>query len=475
MAKIHLIIVAGGSGTRTGADIPKQYIKIAGKSVLEHTIGNFFPLIEKNTEAISALNDDKIATLVSLPRNDEESCSHCEEQSNEAISPINEKSLPIQAEEIVSISVVISKDHLDFYNESLSEQCKNNIRTPVYGGSTRQESVYKGLLSLRDIANDQDIVLIHDAARPFTDYRNIAELLDYMQKAIIDKSRPQSATLAIQVSDTCKVVDDNNRIVSDQIVNRDVLRLIQTPQAFYFGDLLKAHEFYMSQEDANSIKVTDDTSLINLIGIKTAIINGNSDNFKITTASDIEKAKMMINKNKQRPKIKTGSGFDVHAFDKEQYNDEVKIKLGGVDVKSKYKLIGHSDADVVLHALCDAILGSCGEGDIGLHFPPSDNKWKNTDSSIFVKHALSLLNVKLGKIVNIDITVICEFPKITAYRDAIKAKISELTGVDPSDINVKATTTEGLGFTGRGEGIACIANINAEFYTNDTELLTEHE
>jgi 2-C-methyl-D-erythritol 4-phosphate cytidylyltransferase/2-C-methyl-D-erythritol 2,4-cyclodiphosphate synthase len=214
---------------------------------------------------------------------------------------------------------------------------------------------------------------------------------------------------------------------------------------------MKAHE------KAAGKNYTDDTAIFETTGLSSLLVDCGPENIKITTMEDMRMAEKLLGSGF---KTRTGTGFDVHAF---KDNDKGHIRLCGIDIPHDKSLEGHSDADAALHAVTDALLGAAGEGDIGLHFPPSDPQWKNCDSSVFVKKACELIAQKGGRIINTDLTIICQLPKIGPYRDQMKNRLAEILGVDPSQVNVKATTTEGLGFTGRGEGIAAQAAAAVEF------------
>lgn len=299
----------------------------------------------------------------------------------------------------------------------------------VPGGATRQDSVRLGLEALA--ADPPDVVLVHDAARPFVSS-------DAIQRVLAAVTPMTGAILAVPVADTLKQGGSS----IDRTVNRTGLWAAQTPQAFPFALLLSAHR----QLDGEQL--TDDAALFEAFGHPVALVPGERQNFKITTAADMQMAENMI-----PSETRVGSGFDVHAFCPGDH-----VMLGGVRIPHDKGLAGHSDADVVLHALTDALLGAIGAGDIGQHFPPTDLQWKGKDSRHFLRHAVSLLLQQGGTVVNADITVICESPRIGAYREVMRDVIAADLGVDPARVNVKGTTTERLGFTGRGEGIAAQAS-----------------
>jgi 2-C-methyl-D-erythritol 4-phosphate cytidylyltransferase / 2-C-methyl-D-erythritol 2,4-cyclodiphosphate synthase len=371
----HVLIPAAGSGTRTGASLPKQYTTIGGKMVLRHTIEKFLP--------IQGLN---------------------------------------------SLRVIIDAQHRALYDQAVQGL---SLPDPVVGGATRKQSVAHGLSALKG-QDENDIVLIHDAARPFIQVEQIESILQAMQTA-------KAATLAAPVADT--LVDRSyNRL------DRNTLRIVQTPQAFRIGLLQQAHETFKDDD-----RFTDDAGLIAETGVDITLVEGSHENFKITSAGDMRMAEKLLT---QATETRTGMGYDVHEFEP---SPNGLIRLGGIDIPHPEKLKGHSDADVILHALTDALLGTIGEGDIGQLFPPSDMQWKNADSEIFLKEAARRIAAKGGKIINADITVICETPKIGPHRESMQKRISDILGLTPSRIGLKATTSEGLGFTGRREGIVAQA------------------
>ncbi len=371
----HVLIPAAGSGTRTGAGIPKQYKKVAGKALLRHTI---------------------------------------------------EKFVSIQG--LKTLRVIIDPSHILLYKEAVEGL---DLPPPVMGAATRKQSVYNGIASFK--ANEQDdLVLIHDAARPFVSEDSIKTLLTEMQKS-------PAATLAAPVADT--LVDAEYKVV-----DRDTVNAVQTPQAFKISLLKRAHEQFRNDD-----KFTDDAGLVAAIGEPITLVAGSRENFKVTTAEDMVMAEKILTASRE---TRTGFGYDVHAFDP---TPAEKIRLGGIDIPYSKKLLGHSDADVILHALTDALLGCIGEGDIGQIFPPSDQKWKNADSAIFITEAVKRVKAKDGQIIHADITLIAEEPKIGPHREKMIARIAELLGIAPNRVGLKATTSEGLGFTGRKEGMVAQA------------------
>ena len=334
---------------------------------------------------------------------------------------------------IGSVTVVIHPDDHALYTQSVME--RETLRPPVEGGETRQASVLAGLQSLA--ASPPDYVLIHDAARPAVS----AEVID----RVCDGLAPGSGVLAaVPVADTLKSVADGTVVGT---VDRTGLWAAQTPQGFDFPALLQAHrEARKSGRD-----FTDDAGIAEWAGMAVRVSVGSRANMKITQAGDLGIVGAMMGTED----ICTGSGFDVHGFEPGD-----GVTLGGCFIAHTAKLKGHSDADVVLHALTDALLGAVGAGDIGQHFPPSDPQWRDADSARFLAHALDLVTERGGRLVNLDLTIICEAPKIGPHRDAIRARVAELCGLAADRVNIKATTTEGLGFTGRREGIAAMASAN---------------
>jgi len=306
---------------------------------------------------------------------------------------------------------------------------------PVLGGATRQESVRRGLEALASDA--PDFVLIHDAARPLVSSRVIGDVIAALEGGA-DGALPMVAA-----------ADTLRRRGADggwSLVPRDGLYRAQTPQGFAYGSILKAHRDHAAQE------VTDDVALAELAGMKVVMIDGEEKNFKVTRKEDFALAAAMIEPSSENRDVRTATGYDVHKFTTGDH-----IWLCGLKVPHSHGLEGHSDADVGLHAITDALLGCIGEGDIGMHFPPTDERWRGAPSWKFLDHAASLVRGRGGVISHVDVTLICERPKIGPHRDAMKAKIAEILKLEPDRVSVKATTTEGLGFTGRREGIAAQA------------------
>ena len=337
-----------------------------------------------------------------------------------------EKFLKLQG--LISLHVVINETHLDLYREAISGL---DLPPPIIGGATRCESVGNGLNALS--LDDKTPVLIHDAARPFV-------TPDIIQACVARLETAQAVTVALPVSDTLRKEQDG---ILGNAMDRTHLWSVQTPQGFHYGIIKRAH-------DTLTGDYTDDSQMVSDLGVKVEIVPGSRENTKLTTEDDF---KIMTEKI-----TKTGLGYDVHAFGE----DATSIRIGGVDIPHTKKLLGHSDADVVLHAITDAIYGTISSGDIGSHFPPSKSEFKNMDSAIFLKAALSDLHNEGGNIVHIDTVIICEDPKIGPHRDAILERVAQICGIPVKSVSIKATTSEGLGFTGRREGIACQALVTVQ-------------
>ena len=323
------------------------------------------------------------------------------------------------------LPVIHADDHETFSQAALGLK----LEKPVHGGATRQDSVLRGLEALS--ANPPDWVLIHDGARPQVDGGTIARVLDALATS-------PAVIPAVAVADTLKRIDPLARI-SDTVPRANLVRA-QTPQAFHFAKILAAHRAAKGQE------LTDDAAVFEKAGGPVLTVPGSEQNFKITTQDDLIRMESTL------LETRVGQGFDVHRFTEGDH-----VMLCGVAVPHTHKLLGHSDADVALHAATDAILGAFGAGDIGVHFPPSDAAYKDAASEKFLVHAMSLLRERGGELAHLDITIICERPKVSPHSAAMVASVARIANVDPSRISVKATTTEGLGFTGRREGIAAQA------------------
>jgi len=332
---------------------------------------------------------------------------------------------------IAHVRVMIHPDDRALYDRAVAGF---DLLPPAPGGATRQESVRLGLESLAELRPDQ--VLIHDGARPFVDAGLIDRTLDAL--AISPGAIP-----ALPVTDTLKRAAGDRAMIA-ATVDRAGLWRAQTPQGFHYDQILAAHRAAVGAD------LPDDAAVAERHGLAVALAAGAESNFKITTEEDLLRAARVIGNSPVE--IRTGQGFDTHKFGPGR-----EIKLCGIPVPHGRGLVGHSDADVGLHALTDALLGALGAGDIGVHFPPSDARWRNADSALFVRHAAGLVTNAGGRIVHVDVTVIAEEPKVSPHRAAMVARLAEILGIEPGRCSVKATTTEGLGFTGRREGIAAQA------------------
>ena len=331
--------------------------------------------------------------------------------------------------DIAGVGMVINPLHKILYHEHTKELA---VLPPVEGGASRQASVALGLKSLEK--ENPDYILIHDAARPNVSFELISRVIEGLETA-------NAVIPALPVVDTLKQVEGG---VITSTIDRSTLFRAQTPQGFHYLDIVKAHE------NAKDYPCTDDAMVAEYAGMQVKTVPGSEHNGKITTMEDMQDARLLL---ESAYETRTGTGFDVHKI----IRTKNTLVICGITITCGFGLEGHSDADVGLHALVDALLGAMAEGDIGTHFPPSDLQWQGADSSLFVKHAVKLLKNKHGKIINADITIICEKPAIAPHRAAMIANVAELLEVDSSRISVKATTTEKLGFTGRGEGIAAQA------------------
>ena len=376
---IAVVVVAAGRGSRSGQSLPKQYTRLAGKTVLERTIAAF-------RTALGA----------------------------------------------VPVQVVIGESDERRYAEAVTRI--RGLPEAVPGGATRQLSVLAGLRALEQL--QPEVVLIHDAARPFISPDIVARIVD-----AVDADRGAVPTLP--VSDTLRRSDGTKL---GETVSRENLLTMQTPQGFPFALILKAH---LRAAERGDTDLTDDAEVFRRAGHEVLLVTGERRNFKLTHPEDFEYAERIMTSDYE---TRVGQGFDVHAF-----GDGDAVCLCGITIPYSRSLEGHSDADVGLHALTDALLGALADGDIGAHFPPTDPNWKGASSDIFLREALDRLTARGGTLVSLDLTLICEAPKIGPHRDAMRERISEICNVDPARVSVKATTSERLGFTGRGEGIAAMA------------------
>ncbi|MBI3676165.1 MAG: bifunctional 2-C-methyl-D-erythritol 4-phosphate cytidylyltransferase/2-C-methyl-D-erythritol 2,4-cyclodiphosphate synthase [Proteobacteria bacterium] len=330
--------------------------------------------------------------------------------------------------DIAVSQVVIASSDRELYAEAVKGL---KVLPALGGGGTRQHSVMHGLEALS--AHKPDFVLIHDAARPLTSQ----SLVDRVVAAL--ESGADAAIPLLPVSDTLK---RNASLGRWETISRENTWRAQTPQGFRFNAIWQAHREY------NGRVVTDDMALAELAGLTITPVDGEETNMKITSPSDLETAQSLLGGFETR----TAFGFDSHRFAPGKF-----VWLCGVKIAHREGLEGHSDADAGLHALTDALLGTIGEGDLGQHFPPADERWRDASSSIFVEHAAKLIAERNGHVVHCDITLICESPKIAPHREAMRARIAEILKIDVSRVSVKATTTEGMGFTGRREGLVAQA------------------
>ena len=384
---IAVIVVAAGSGTRAGG-LPKQYRSIGRRPVLAHSLGAFM--------ALPAIG--RIACV---------------------IDPAFEAEYRMATDGLAA-------------DPRLTE--------PVAGGATRQASVLAGLEALAPFA--PDLVLIHDAARPFVAPVAITRLIDRLAAV-------PAALLAHPVVDTLKHADADGRVIGTRA--RDGLWAAETPQGFRFAALLDAHR--RAAADGRT-DFTDDAAVAEWAGLPVAVVAGEPGNLKITSLADLEAAdrRLRMEEFLALGDVRVGTGYDVHRFTQGD-----AVVLGNVRIPHEAKLEGHSDADVALHALTDAILGVLGEGDIGTHFPPSDMRWRGADSAVFLAEAARRVAARGGVIAHADISIIAEAPKIGPHREAMRARIAAILGIAIDRVGVKATTNEKLGFVGRREGIAAIA------------------
>jgi len=337
---------------------------------------------------------------------------------------------------IDGVQVVISEKHRDWYEKAAEGL---GLPEPVIGGATRQDSVRLGLEALEKSGKPK-LVMIHDAARPLIDAATITAVRKALDKDV-------GAIAAKPLVDTLK---RGNGIDIEATIDRSNLWQAHTPQGFHFDKILAAHRATIGAQ------MTDDAAVAEKAGMKVTLVLSNPDNMKITNPDDLDRAARLLGHN--FGDIRTGMGFDVHRLIPGD-----KIYLCGVAIPHNRMLEGHSDADVGLHALTDAILGAMGAGDIGTHFPPSDPQWKGKDSAHFMRHAVHMVSERGGFISHVDVTMMCEAPRIGPHREAMVKRIAELLEIDPARVSVKATTTERLGFTGREEGIAAQAIATLRF------------
>ncbi len=378
--RVAALIVAAGRGSRFGGDLPKQYCLLAGKPVLAHTAAVF------------------------------------------AAHPA-----------VAMIQTVIHADDMALYGEAVGSS-HQKILPPVTGGETRQASVLAGLEALP--SRGINVVLIHDAARPFVSAQMISDA--------IQAARDHGAAVpGAAVTDTIVAIDAGTIAATP---DRASLRAVQTPQAFRFDLILAAHRKVVSADQRN---FTDDGGVAAAAGHAVHVFKGDSANVKITTQDDLARANQRLGANLIS---RTATGFDVHAFGPGDH-----VWLCGLKIPHGRGFIAHSDGDVALHAITDALLGAMADGDIGRHFPPSDPQWKGASSDRFLAYAAERLRQRGGIIDLLDVTIICEAPKVGPHAEAMRLRVAEIAGVPPGNVSVKATTTERLGFTGRKEGISALA------------------
>ena len=387
---VAVVIVAAGSGSRAKAEgeAPKQYRALAGRPVLTRTLDVFF--------------------------------------AHPAVS---------------AVVVAINPEHAAHWEAATAEFAGDSrLLAPISGGATRQASVLAGLRALAP--HSPDLVLVHDAARPFVS----AEILD---RCIARLGEADGALVAVGVVDTMRRADAAGHI--GETVSRDGLWAAQTPQGFRFPALLAAHE---RAEAAGRSDFTDDAGLADWAGLDVRIVEGDPANLKLTTNDDFARAeaRLMLDRFARLADVRVGSGYDVHALIPGD-----GVTLCGVFIPFTHRLEGHSDADVAMHALTDAILGAIGDGDIGAHFPPSQAQWRGCDSAVFLRDAVARVAARGGMIAHVDVTIIAEAPKVGPHREAMRARLAEILGITIDRVAVKATTNEKLGFAGRQEGIPALA------------------
>jgi len=378
--KTAALIVAAGRGTRSGAPLPKQYAAMGGGTVLGRTLNTF---------------------------------------------------LACPAVDVVQ--VVIAPADAQLY-ASATAAFMGRLLPAVAGAATRQGSVRAGLVAL--VPHAPDVVLIHDAVRPFVAAKTINGVLQALRTT-------SAAVAAVPLADTLKQANELGQVAAT--LDRTGLWRAQTPQGFRFADILAAHQAAASA----GLEFTDDAAVAEWAGLAVALVPDSAANIKLTTPEDLA---MADSRAPLVPDVRTGSGFDVHRLIAGDH-----VWLCGVRIPHTHALLGHSDADVGLHALTDALLGAIGDGDIGQHFSDKDPRWKGAASHIFLADAARRVRARGGAICNADVTLLCEAPRIAKYRDEMRARIAQILEIEVSRIGVKATTTEGLGFTGRREGIAALA------------------
>ncbi len=332
--------------------------------------------------------------------------------------------------EIGPVQVVLRRGTQAAYARAVAPHPR--LLAPIIGGERRQDSVRIALDSLVGAA--PDLVLIHDAARPFASGALISRVVEAL-------ASHRAVVPGLAVGDTLKRIAASGHVA--ETVPRDGLYAVQTPQGFAYREILAAHR----RAAATALTFTDDAAVAEWNGLSVALVDGEARNRKLTTPEDFQLAERLF-----RTETRIGSGFDVHRFGPGDH-----VMLCGVRIPHSYGLLGHSDADVGLHALTDALLGSIASGDIGSHFPPTDPQWRGADSADFLRRARDLTAEIGGRLVNVDVTLICEAPRVSPHREAMRARLADILELDVARVAVKGTTSERLGFTGRGEGIAAQA------------------
>ncbi|OLP60053.1 bifunctional 2-C-methyl-D-erythritol 4-phosphate cytidylyltransferase/2-C-methyl-D-erythritol 2,4-cyclodiphosphate synthase [Xaviernesmea oryzae] len=342
-----------------------------------------------------------------------------------------------------TIICVIHPDDENLFAAALEASGVSHAVTSIHGGATRQASVLAGLIALKSAAPDARHVMIHDAVRPFFD----DALLERCAAALI--AGDQAVLPAVAVADTLKKGDSAGHVAGT--VPRAGLFAAQTPQSFELDAILAAHR---AAAETGRTDFTDDAGIAEWAGLAVRLVEGDAGNIKLTLKKDLDMADQRLAQPEPYafPDVRTGNGYDVH-----QLVEGDGVTLCGVFISHDQALLGHSDADVALHALTDALLATCGAGDIGDHFPPSDPQWRGAPSRIFLQHAAKIVREKGGVILNADISLIAEAPKVGPYRETMRQALSDMLGIAIERCSVKATTNEKIGFIGRREGIAAIA------------------
>lgn len=348
---------------------------------------------------------------------------------------------------VADVQLVIHPDHAALYDDATRGL---QLPAPIMGGATRHDSVMRGLQALAARPNPPTHVLIHDAARPGIDNSVIDRVIATLAQGKV------AVTPALPVADTLRATVDNGETAGDT-VDRNTLRAIQTPQGFDLQALLAA---CAAVTDAAS--ATDETSIMSQARHTVALVAGSPRNMKLTYTEDMAMLNAMLSKTIT---VST-TGIDIHPLAAKTPDNQKPMILGGVEIPSEHYLVGHSDADVLLHALCDAIYGALGDGDIGVHFPPSDMQWKDADSKRFVAHAMQKIADSDARLLHVDMTMLAERPRLSQYRDAIIQSVATLCNLPLSRIGLKATTTEKLGFIGRQEGVLAQVTITMEIPDN---------